>query len=221
VFALAYGEWARPFSAAGPVCSWLSYAASQVCFSVASLYPPTVAVIQPQTIASRPPTGREALQPAVEPASFTNNGIVRFFRADSTAQHGVQVHYTHTFSDPYNNYLQADIRWNGGATAWNVALKYPWDSGIYFNYPPFTTTYNPMWPNIIEVGEELSGTSGAYSAQHWFATNHWCDAGGNCHFQANDGTQPNGQFFNAPPPYGGWIQRPSQNPGGIWYGQCC
>jgi len=86
------------------------------------------------------------------------------------------------------------------------------------------STNNSMFPNLIQTGIELLGSSGGYALQAQYSTNLWSD-GNNYHDQTNDGVNgPPGQSNDTSEVAWGWVsgQRPS-NPnsnGGTWYTRC-
>lgn len=163
------------------------------------------------------PPGCRSRQCWVETGLYTSAGTVRFFWADQTPTTNVSVHLLSGFSAPASAYMYVAIRWFGN-NLWQVTLKYPYDTGAIFNFQTLTGA-NAMWPNIINVGGELTGFSTGTSAAHYFATNQWCDAGGVCYLQNNDGNPPDGIVWS-PWANSTWYQRPSQYPGGIWSASC-
>jgi hypothetical protein len=69
----------------------------------------------------------------------------------------------------------------------------------------------------VEVGEELSATSGAYSPQTLFIQNGWTDFNRIEHLLTFDA-----YVGSDDPPYSAWLQKPSTSPiGGIFAVTCC
>jgi hypothetical protein len=74
-----------------------------------------------------------------------------------------------------------------------------------------------MNPNLIQTGEELSGTSGGYAYIGDYTQNKWVDSGYGSHYQTS-----NGAVQSDNPPYAYWYSYPSNSStGGDLVTHCC
>lgn len=90
-----------------------------------------------------------------------------------------------------------------GSSSWKVDLSTP--SGINYNE---ASTGNQMYPDDIEIGQELYGTYWASSGQSDYYYNRWKSTGnGSWNYQC-----PSGSVTSNNPPYGFWNYAPRCNP---------
>ena len=78
---------------------------------------------------------------------------------------------------------------------------------------------NTMQPNAISIGEELTGTGGAYAPQPYWTNNRWVDTALFGYYQ----NRWEDYRIVMNPPYAGWgiNQGPPQTSnGGTWYADC-
>ena len=82
-----------------------------------------------------------------------------------------------------------------------------------------TSTNNLIYPQDIQIGMELAGSSGAHAPFAYFSQNGWESSGhyGSFNWQGNSGSW----FQKNPPVNSGWDYPPNgSNQGGIWDTQC-
>ena len=88
----------------------------------------------------------------------------------------------------------------------------------------FTYQQNPWFPDRIDIGEELYGTSGAYSPQIAWTQNGYISANGSGQLQGYYQNRLPDRDERGNPPYAGWAvgNNPAQSPtGGMWLANCC
>lgn len=113
----------------------------------------------------------------------------------------------------YGNVADVTLTQNGVAGQWSISI-----SGGQTTYTGLSTN-NPISMYLIQMGQELGGTSGVNSPKATFQDNEWESTGGAWNYQPIDGTidsmgNPNN------PPWAGWDQGhdPAHYPyGGVFY----
>lgn len=89
-----------------------------------------------------------------------------------------------------------------------------WVIGVYaagLNYNQQQTLPFQMSPNLVDIGQELTGNGGHAGQANW-TQSQWRETNGTWHLQGNDGA-----LFTSNPPSGNWITPPSSQPGGNFY----
>lgn len=96
-------------------------------------------------------------------------------------------------------------------TQWNAYAS----SSYYGTGVNGTSTYNPMYPNVIEIGLEVYGNTGESAARADWTSNEWVNTG-NWAYQTGDGSKT-----IMAPTSGAWAVLPhSSSTGGDFYASC-
>lgn len=119
-------------------------------------------------------------------------------------------------SDYWNNTDFSIARDPNNASWYNVMIRSSVPGSVY---SVTTSTSNPMQPEAIHTGTELSGFQGANSPQARFTYNRWIANDYNKYYQTSDGV-----VIHNDPPWTTWGAgyAPSQTTtGGQLYSSCC
>lgn len=146
----------------------------------------------------------------------------QYFWADDRPGQGYQIHYlANVPAGDYGNYTWFKIQWQTDINSYCTSRYYPYCYDITVQSSNYSASpvelNNTMTPNDINIGEELSGYSGASAPTAYYIDNYWISTSNVGHYQTANGT-----ITQYKPPYGGWTTYPSQSStGGTLNTHCC